>query len=177
MKKFKLKRLMFFSFVLFLISCNATVPEARFENFISVSGNKLMDGLKEFRFVSYNVPTLAFNEDEFGFTQKHAYSLPDEFELRDVFETVSQMGGKVVRLYTIPVRFEFEPEDAPAYVLAPGKFSEEAFKTMDLALALANEYQVRVIFSLLNNWQWMGGRPQYSAFRGKTAEEFWTDSN
>jgi hypothetical protein len=175
MKKFKLKRLMFFSFVLFLISCNATVPEARFENFISVSGNKLMDGLKEFRFVSYNVPTLAFNEDEFGFTQKHAYSLPDEFELRDVFETVSQMGGKVVRLYTIPVRFEFEPEDAPAYVLAPGKFSEEAFKTMDLALALANEYQVRVIFSLLNNWQWMGGRPQYSAFRGKTAEEFWTD--
>lgn len=175
MKKFKLNRLMFFSFVLILISCNATVPEARFENFISVSGNKLMDGQKEFRFISYNVPTLAFNEDEFGFTQKHAYSLPDEFELRDVFESVSQMGGKVVRLYTIPVRFEFEPEDAPAYVLAPGKFSEEAFKTMDLALALANEYQVRVIFSLLNNWQWMGGRPQYSAFRGKTAEEFWTD--
>ncbi len=159
----------------FLISCNAPNTQQGFDNFISVSGNKLMDGDKEFRFVSYNVPTLAFNEDEFEFSQEHAYSLPDEFELRDIFESVSQMGGKVVRLYTIPVKFDFEPDNAPTYVLAPNKFSEEAFKTMDLALALANEYNVRVIFSLLNNWQWMGGRPQYAKFRGKTSDEFWTD--
>lgn len=146
-----------------------------FEHFITKKGNKLMDGDKEFRFISYNVPTLNYNEDEFGFTNINAYSLPDEFELRDIFETVSQMGGKVVRLYTIPARIESEPNGTPTYVLGPNQFSEEAFKTMDMVLALANEYQVRIIFSLLNNWQWMGGRPQYANFRGKTKEEFWTD--
>jgi hypothetical protein len=146
-----------------------------FENFITAKGNKLMEGQNEFRFISYNIPTLNFNEDEFEFSQLHAYSLPDEFELRDVFETVSQMGGKVVRLYTIPAKLAFEPENTPTYVLAPNTFSEEAFKSMDLVLALANEYNVRIIFSVLNNWQWMGGRPQYAAFRGKTEEEFWTD--
>jgi mannan endo-1,4-beta-mannosidase len=156
-------------------SCSITVSESRFDYFISVKGNKLMEGEKEFRFISYNIPTLNFNEDEFEFSHLHAYSLPDEFELRDVFETVKQMGGKVVRLYTIPVKLASEPENTPTYVLAPNTFSEEAFKTMDLVLALANEYNVRIIFSLLNNWQWMGGRPQYAHFRGKTADEFWTD--
>jgi mannan endo-1,4-beta-mannosidase len=156
-------------------SKSETVNGDGFDNFISAKGNKLMDGEKVFRFISYNIPTLNFNEDEFEFSKLHPYSLPDEFELRDVFESVSQMGGKVIRLYTLPVKFDFEPEDAPAYVLAPNKFSEEAFKIMDLALKLANEYHVRIIFSVLNNWQWMGGRPQYAHFREKTAEEFWTD--
>ena len=158
-----------------LLSLSCTTASAKFDHFISVSGNKLMDGKKAFKFISYNVPTLGFNEDELEFSQLHAYSLPTEFELRDVFESVSQMGGKVVRLYCIPVKFNFEQSDAPTYVLAPNSFSEEAFKTMDLALSLANEYNIRIIFSLLNNWQWMGGRPQYAAFRGKTEEDFWTD--
>ncbi|MFA9388449.1 MAG: hypothetical protein ACERKD_01490 [Prolixibacteraceae bacterium] len=162
---------------LLILSCNQEKQSksAGFEFFITTKGNKLMDGNQEFRFVSYNVPTLHYNEDEFGFEQLNAYSLPDEFELRDVFESVSQMGGKVVRLYTIPAKIETEPDGTPTYVLGPNQFSEEAFKTMDLVLALANEYQVRIIFSLLNNWQWMGGRPQYAAFRGKTKDEFWTD--
>ncbi|MDA3930160.1 MAG: hypothetical protein PF541_14520 [Prolixibacteraceae bacterium] len=159
-----------------IISCTPKTDEIKkIENFITVNGNKLMDGENEFRFISYNIPTLHYNEDEFEFSQLHAYSLPDEFELRDVFESVSQMGGKVVRLYTIPAKIDFEPEGTPTYVLGPNQFSEESFKTMDLVLALANEYNVRIIFSLLNNWQWMGGRPQYAHFRGKTKEEFWTD--
>lgn len=161
--------------VLAFSSCIQEPEKNGFENFITAKGNKLMDGDKDFRFISYNVPTLNFNEDEFAFDHLHPYSLPDEFELRDVFETISQMGGKVVRMYTLPVKFDFEPDDAPAYIVAPNQFSEEAFKTMDMALALANEYNVRIIFSLLNNWQWMGGRPQYAAFRGKTANDFWTD--
>jgi hypothetical protein len=153
----------------------AGFAENGFSNFISVKGNKLMDGNQEFRFISYNVPTLNYTEDEFGFDHLHAYDLPNEFEIRDIFETVKQMGGKVVRMYTIPAKIATEPDNTPTYVLAPNTFSEESFKTMDLVLALANEYNIRIIFSLLNNWQWMGGRPQYAHFRGKTAEAFWTD--
>lgn len=161
-----------------LVSCHnqqQTTTKEGFKHFIKVDGNKLMDGDKVFRFVSFNVPTLHYNEDEFEFSQLHAYSLPDEFELRDVFETISQIGGKVIRMYTIPVKMEFEPDGTPTYVTGPNQFSEEAFETLDLALALANEYQVRIIFSLLNNWQWMGGRPQYARFRDKSTDEFWTD--
>ncbi|MDA3881640.1 MAG: hypothetical protein PF436_14725 [Prolixibacteraceae bacterium] len=146
-----------------------------FENYITVEGNKLMDGDEVFRFVSFNVPTLNYNEDEFEFSRLSPYSLPNEYEIRDVFETINQMGGKVVRMYTIPAKMQNAPDGTPTYVLAPGEFDETSFETMDLVLALANEYQVRVIFSLLNNWPWMGGRPEYAAFRDKDKEAFWID--
>ncbi|SNY99575.1 hypothetical protein [Flagellimonas pacifica] len=145
------------------------------ENFITVKGNKLMDGDREFRFVSFNVPTLNYNEDEFAFTEKQPYSLPDEYEIRDIFETVRQLGGRVIRMYTIPVQLENESPDTPTYVKGPGEFVEESFQTMDLVLKLANEYNIRIIFSTLNNFRWMGGAPQYAGFRGKTVKEFYTD--
>jgi hypothetical protein len=146
-----------------------------FKNFVTVSGNKLMDGNQEIRFFSFNVPTMNYQEDEMDFKQTNPYALPTEFEMRDVFETVKEMGGQVLRIYTIPVRNKNFPAEAPTYVEAPGKFNEEAFKVTDRMLALANEYGIRIIFSLLNNWQWMGGRPNYADFRNKTQDEFWTD--
>ncbi|MDO5980267.1 hypothetical protein [Flavivirga spongiicola] len=145
------------------------------KNFITVDGHRLMNGDQEFRFVSFNVPTLNYNEDVFDFNRMYPYSLPTEYEIRDVFETVKQVGGQVIRMYTIPVRLENESPEAPTYVEGPGEFVEESFKTMDLVLKLANEYNIRIIFSTLNNFRWMGGRPQYAGFRGKTPEEFYTD--
>src|SRR5688572_715230 len=146
-----------------------------FEHFITVKGYELMNGDKPFRFISFNVPTLNYQEDEMAFKETTPYLLPNEYEMRDVFETVRQMGGRVIRIYTIPVKNKSFPPDAPTYVEAPGKFNEEAFRVTDRMLALANEYKIRIIFSLLNNWQWMGGRPDYAAFRGKDKDAFWTD--
>ncbi len=128
------------------ISVHSGFSQAGPQNFISRKGNKLMDGSKEFRFLSINMPTLNYNEDEFEFTASQQYSLPDEFEIRDAFETYKQLGGKVVRIYTVPVRMDKEPKDVPTYVEAPGVFNEESFKTMDLVLSYANKYNVRVIF-------------------------------
>ncbi len=148
---------------------------SRLTHIVSASGARLMDGAAPLRFISFNIPNLNFVEDEFAFTRAHEYRLPDEFELRDAFASVRQMGGTVVRMYTFPVRTQGDPPDLPRYVLGPGQFDETSFRTMDLALALANEYGVRIIVPLLNNWQWMGGRPQYAAFRGKDKDAFWTD--
>jgi len=147
-----------------------------FENFITVSGNKLMDGEREFRFVSFNIPNLNFVEDEMVFTRKHAFGLPSSFEIRDALKSVKQLGGSVVRMYTIPVRRETDTEDVPRYVLGPGEFDENSFKTMDTVLAIANEVGVRLIIPLLNHAKWMGGVPQYSGFRGKANEDFWEDT-
>src|SRR5512146_447926 len=160
-------------FVLGAVPAGAQEPK-RLQSFISVSGDRLMDGSAPFRFVSFNIPNLNFVEDEFDFLRPFEYRLPDEFELRDAYESVRQMGGTVVRMYTFPVRTAGDAADLPRYVLAPGKFDETSFRTMDLVLSLANEYGIRVIVPLLNNWQWMGGRPQYAAFRGKTKDDFWT---
>jgi hypothetical protein len=134
-----------------------------------------MDGNKVFRFISVNVPTLNYQEDVMDFTQTNPYTLPDEFEMRDVFATVKEMGGQVIRIYTIPVRNKNFPAAAPTYVESPGVFNEESFVVMDRMLALANEYHIRLIIPLVNNMQWMGGRPNYAAFRGKTEEDFWKD--
>ncbi len=145
-----------------------------FENFITAEGHSLMDGKKEFRFISMNIPNLNYIEDELSFTTKNSYRYPTEFEIRDAFETVKQMGGKVIRIYTLPVKRADEP-DNPTFITGPGEFVEEAFVVNDLMLKVANETGVRIIFSLLNNWKWMGGAPQYAEFRGKTFDDFWVD--
>ncbi len=134
----------------------------------------LMDGDQEFRFISMNVPNLNYVEDELSFSAEGPYRYPDEYEIRDAFKTVKQMGGKVIRIYTLPVKREDEPNN-PTFITGPGEFVEEAFEVNDLMLKIANEMEIRIIFSLSNNWKWMGGVPQYAAFRGKNPEDFWTD--
>ena len=146
-----------------------------FDNFITRSGSKLMDGNSEFRFISWNIPNLNFVEDEMDFTREYEFGLPTSYEIRDALESVKQMGGTVVRTYTIPVRSQTDVEGVPKYVLAPGVLDESSFLTMDTMLAISNEVGVRLIIPLLNAWKWMGGRPQYADFRGKTVHDFWTD--
>ncbi len=162
-------------YLLTILFWPALVFGGGFKNFITAEGNQLRDGSQPFRFISFNVPTLNYQEDDMAFRQTNPYRLPDEFEMRDVFATVKEMGGQVIRVYTIPVRNRNFPPEAPTYVEGPGQFNETAFRVTDRMLALANEYGIRLIFPLLNNRQWMGGRPNYAAFRNKTEAEFWTD--
>jgi hypothetical protein len=157
-----------------VFECTCVRADA-FEHYITAQRGMLKDGAKLFRFISFNVPNLNYTEDDMRFTQTNPYRLPTEYEMRDAFATVRQMGGQVIRIYTIPVRSTDFPPNAPTYVLAPGKFNEEAFRSLDLMMALANEYGVRIVIPLMNNWPWMGGRPQYAAFRGKKPDAFWTD--
>jgi hypothetical protein len=157
------------------VAAAAEETDSAFEHFVTARDGRLYDGDRELRFISFNVPNLNYVEDEFAFERTHPYRLPDAFEIRDALESVRQMGGQVVRLYTIPVRRGQDPEDVPTFVLAPGELDETSMQAMDRVLALANETGVRVIVPLLNNWQWMGGRPQYAEFRGKEEAEFWTD--
>ncbi|KPV90050.1 hypothetical protein AN395_03511 [Pseudoalteromonas sp. P1-30] len=161
--------------IIFLMCSTAFASDKSFDNFITVDGTKLMDGDEEFRFLSFNVPTLNYVEDEMAFETANPYALPSEFELHDLFKTVNQLGGRVIRSYTIPVRNNNFPDESITFVESPGVFNEEAFKAMDMAIALAGEYKVRLVVPLLNNWPWMGGRPNYADFRGKKSEDFWTD--
>ncbi|MCR9254147.1 MAG: hypothetical protein NXI20_27290 [bacterium] len=161
--------------IIVLVVSGLNVYSQQFEHFVTRNGAALMDGEDTLRFISWNIPNLNYVEDELTFENTNPYGLPNEYEMRDAFETVKEMGGQVIRIYTIPVFNKNFPKDAPTFVEGPGQFNEEAFKVNDMMLALANEYKIRIIFSFLNNWQWMGGRPNYAEFRGKTSDEFWTD--
>lgn len=172
MKKMKISHFLKLMMLLLSVAAHAQSP---LQHFITRDGHRLMDGKEEFRFLSINMPTLNYNEDVFDFEATQPFSLPDEFEIRDAFETYKQLGGRVVRMYTIPVRMQMEPADVPTYVEAPGLFNEEAFRTMDMVLAYANTYHIRIIFPLVNNWDAFGGKPQYAHFRNLPQDEFWTN--
>ena len=146
-----------------------------FDNFITAEGYNLLDGQDTVRFISWNIPNLNYVEDELKFESSNPYTLPTEYEIRDALMTIKEMGGQVVRMYTLPVRSSKMPADAVTYVEAPGVFNEEAFKNLDLVMSLADEIGVRVIIPFLNNWQWFGGVPNYAEFRDKTYDDFWTD--
>ena len=147
----------------FLISCST----GRFANYITSDRDKLRDGDEEFRFVSFNIPGLHYIEDDLNFTQQNPWRLPTEYEIRDALTSVKQMGGKVARMYVLSVRKSGESKNIIRHVLAPGVFNEEAFKTLDKVLQVANETGVRVIIPFVDNWWWMGGPKEYADFRGK----------
>jgi hypothetical protein len=103
------------------------------------------------------------------------WRLPDPFEINDALATVAQMGGTVARTYVISVQRTNDAPGTPRHVLAPGRFNETAFRTLDEVLAAANRNGVRLIIPLADNWPWMGGRAEYAGFRGKSKDDFWTD--
>lgn len=144
-------------------------------DFITAHGDRLMEGKKPFRFVSFNIPNLHYVEDNVRFELQNPFRLPDAFEINDALETVCRMGGQVARSYTLSVVRTNDPPDVPRYVLGPGKFNEDAFRTLDLVLQVANEKGVRVILPFVDNWSWWGGIAEYAGFRGKPREAFWTD--
>lgn len=146
-----------------------------FEHFITVSGDRLIDGDKEFRFISFNIPNLHCIEDNMAFEETNAWRLPNDYEIADALKSIKMLGGQVTRMYTLTVRRKNDAPEIPRYILGPGQFNEEAFQALDRVLAWANKIGVRIVIPFVDNWSWMGGKAEYAGFRGKEAEAFWTD--
>ena len=160
--------------------------ESQFRDFVRVQGDRLVEDGKPFRFISWNIPNLHLVEDYIPFEPPvsatgepsrnwSGWRLPDRFEITDALATVKDMGGTVVRTYVLSVRRTQDSPDVPRHVLGPGQFNEEAFRTLDQVLQVANEQGVRLIIPFVCNWHWWGGRAQYAGFRGKSKDDFWTD--
>ncbi len=152
----------------------ASAP-AQFTHLVTRSGDKLMDGDRQLRFISFNTPNLHYLEDYLPFDGTNPWRLPDEGEIRDALTAIRQLGGKVTRMYVLSVR---RLEDEPGiirHVEGPGVFNEEAFVALDRVMKVANEVGVRVIIPFVDNWKWWGGPKEYAGFRGKQEAEFWTD--
>ena len=143
--------------------------------FITRSGDKLMEGEKQYRFISFNIPNLHLVEDNMAFEAQNEWRFPDEFEITDALTTIKAMGGRAARTYVISICKKTGPNAIPCHVKKPGDFNEDAFRALDKVLEVANRVGVRVIIPFVDNWKWWGGAEQYAEYRGKTAAEFWTD--
>jgi hypothetical protein len=155
---------------------SAPASSSVFAHFVTVSGDRLMDGDTPLRFISCNIPNLHCIEDYMAFETTNPWRMPDAFEINDALESIKAMGGSVTRMYTITVRRKDDAADIPRYVLGPGQFNEQAFCALDQVLATANRLGVRLIIPFVDNWSWMGGRAEYAGFRNKKSDEFWTDA-
>jgi beta-mannanase len=146
-----------------------------FEHFVTRDGNRLKEGDAEFRFMGANMPGVVLPYD-FTLNLPERKRLPDAWEQENAMKTLTRMGLRVVRTWNLPIR---KPDEAPQpwhYVLAPGRFNEEAFKTIDRLLMLANRHRVRVLLDLTAGYgDYLGGVGTYAAHRGKPRKAFFTD--
>ena len=157
----------------------AGAADKEFAHFITRRGNRLFDGEKPFRFIGANMPGLVLPYD-YTLSIPERMRLPTPWEQEDAFRTLDQMNFRVVRLWNLPIR---KPEQTNPgggmtwhYVQGPGQFNHESFKVIDHLLALANRYQVRVIFDFTaGSGDYLGGIGTYAEHRGKKREEFYTD--
>jgi mannan endo-1,4-beta-mannosidase len=171
MKKYEL---IFLFGIIAIISTKCT--SSTFSNFVTRKDDKVFDGEKEIRFISFNIPTLHYNEDYLPFESTNPWRLPDEFEIKDALMSIKKLGSKVARIYVFSLRKKDEPKEYIRHIEGPGEFNEEAFRALDKVLQIANQLGVRIIIPLVDNWHWWGGPMDYAAFRKKTHREFWTDT-
>jgi hypothetical protein len=163
----------------FLASASILLDQATLASdvttFLTRRGDKLFDGDREFRFISFNIPNLMVIEDAYEFTKPNPWRWPNDYEIEDALESVRQMGGEVVRTYVLSVYRQGSDMDQCVHVRRPGGFNEEGFRALDKVIEVARRKGVRVIIPFVDQAKWWGGIGEYAAFRGKPAELFWKD--
>jgi hypothetical protein len=126
------------------------------QHFITRSGDRLMNGPDEFRFVSTNMPDILQTITNKQFESDSAMRLPNEYELRDAVATVKQMHGQVLRTFVVTVTDGSDPSTAPySMVKAPTgsndiSFNESAMRVLDKLLQICNEEGIRLYVPLVN---------------------------
>lgn len=143
---------------------------------ITREGSKLMEGEKQFKFMSFAAPNIQQNESQLHEDMSNRF--PDEYEVRDILSQLQRIGGRATRTFALSV---YCPEDdMPAYVMGKREYNEEAFQCLDRILAYAPEYDVRVIVPFIASQQFRGirGVDEFAVLSGKTeVGAFWTDED
>lgn len=143
------------------------VPRA----FVTVDGDRLVLDGETFRFVSFNVPNLHVLEDPY-------WHRVHPWEQEDAIRSVSWMGGRVIRTYTLSIIGGIRPSEGGntlAHIMGIGQYHEPLFVDLDHAIALAGMHDVRLIIPFIDEWDWFGGVAHFAALYGKTRQAFYTD--
>jgi hypothetical protein len=157
--------------LLFLLCLLTGLPAclgAESRPFITREGDRLMEGDHEFRFASFNHPNLHISENP-------VWRRTDAWEQEDAIRSIAQMGGRVVRIYTLSVRGGSRNGRGLSHVYSPGVYDEELLRDYDRMIALCARHGVRLIIPFLDEWDWFGGIGEFAAFRGRDKADFYAD--
>ena len=144
-------------------------------NFVQRQGKDLILDGKKFKFASFNTPNLHIIENP--------WQRIDPFEQMDTISSISQMGGQVVRLYTFSI--PKIPEDISKHLIVSSgmftpnvtwAFNEELLKDLDNVIAIASDYNIKIIIPFIDYWEWWGGITSFAALYGGTEPDFYTSS-
>ncbi|KNA11219.1 hypothetical protein SOVF_137180 [Spinacia oleracea] len=83
-------------------------------------------------------------------------------KVTEVFQQASSVGLSVCRTWA------FNDGQYRALQKSPSVYDEDVFKGLDFVVSEAKKYNIRLILSLVNNWNDYGGKPQYAKW-GKEA--------
>lgn len=150
--------------------------------FITRDGNQLLEDGKPFRFLSCNVPNLHIIEDASWRQLAHLPAGKEPYfwhritpaEQEDAVQTVAQLGGQVIRCYTLSVQGGRRNATGLAHYTGPGApLTEELMQDYDHMIAICGRHRVRLILPVIDEWDWFGGRHEFAKLSG--GGDFYTD--
>lgn len=144
--------------------------------FIRRSGDRLYDGDKEFRFISFNIPAAMISR----YTDIPVIFPTPPFEQEDLVRSLVSIGGKAGRLYCLPIYGEgVGIHKWNSFVVNAGEYNEDYFLALDMLLEICRKYDFRVILPFVDRYKFIGGIGDYAARRGKKddpfSDDFYTD--
>lgn len=142
----------------------------RNEGFVSVEGTAFTLNGEPFHYVGTNNYYL----------MTHAADRGLRWQVDEVLEKAAAMGLKVVRTWA----FNDGEGEWNALQTRPGVYQESVFRGLDYVLYKADRVDVRLLLTLVNNWDDYGGMNQYVAWdatygdgTAESHDEFYTDEN
>jgi mannan endo-1,4-beta-mannosidase len=93
------------------------------------------------------------------------------------FDSAVAAGVKVIRTWGFADGYAYtNPTDPVILQRSPGVYEEHAFQAMDYVIWQAREHGIKLIITLVNNWDDYGGMNQYVAWAGlSNHDDFYTD--
>lgn len=137
-------------------------------------GDQLFEGNRLFRFLGLDAPNLLQNETQVLPDESNRF--PNEFEIRDTFDGLRRIGARASRTFVLTVASTAD-HGQPVYITRRRTYNEAAFRCLDQVLALAHEYDIRLIIPLLasQSFRTVRGVDEFSALADRPPGSFYTD--
>jgi mannan endo-1,4-beta-mannosidase len=138
---------------------SALPPIAEYTSkFVSTTGTNFMSQGGSFYFVG---------------TNNYYLHYASHFMIDDVLKDVAAMGLQIVRMWGF---LDGAPKDGFVMQPAPGVYPEDGYERFDYTVWRARQLGIKLVVTLVNNWNDFGGMNQYVAwFGGNNHDEFYTN--
>ncbi|KAL3513304.1 hypothetical protein ACH5RR_026021 [Cinchona calisaya] len=152
----------FFGLVLLLptlLACEARVP--RNAGFVRTHGPHFVLNGSPFLFNGFN-----------SYWLMHVAAEPSErYKVSEVFRDASATGLSVCRTWA------FSDGGDRALQISPATYDERVFQALDFVISEAKKYGIRLILSLVNNYNDFGGRGQYAQWARNAGVQITSDDD